>query len=173
MYDLSFETARGAMHLVRSMKVEQIVQAIGITEADIELTTGDEVWTIQDRQQVRRTLDAFAAGVMDLTGVPRFEMPAEFIAAVIATFVSPTNIMVACRWMEGQRPAEILVGATSTAHVVDPAELFVICCRLRDTEGAAGVRENFRKKVHKSLKSAAKLEETNGQTSAHSSHAQA
>ena len=144
---LSLETARGAMRLVSEASYGSLFQSLGVTREDYSLCTGSAPWTGLDRQRVRQTLDAFSAGIMDLVGVARFEMPAEYLAAVVATFVHPTNMMVACRWLENQRPADYLQGASSTPITVDPAEIFCLVCDLMDDERASKVRSSFEKRV--------------------------
>ena len=144
---LSLETARGAMVLVSQASYGSLFQSLGVTEEDYKLTTGSAPWTGMDRQRVRQTIDAFAAGIMDLVGVARFEMPAEYMAAVVATFVHPTNAMVACRWLEHYRPSEFLQGASSSPVTVDPAEVFCLVCQLFDDEKGGKVRAAFAKRV--------------------------
>ena len=144
---LSLETARGAMRLVTEASYGSLFQSLGVTREDYGLVTGPAPWTGVDRQRVRQTIDAFSAGVMDLVGVARFEMPAEYLAAVVATFVHPVNIMVACRWLENQRPADYLQGASSTPVTVDPAEVFCLVCDLLDDDRASKVRSAFEKRV--------------------------
>lgn len=152
IHELKFQTARGAMKLLAGSSYTEIFGSLGITKEEFEKVTRASCWVSQDRGEVRKTLDALCAGVMDVTGVPRFEMPAEYVAAVIVSYVNPTNIQVACRWMEGQRPAEVVRGASSTPGQVDPAQLFVLCCMLYDDEACAEVAQLFEKRVSSALK---------------------
>ena len=144
---LSFETALGAMQLVKRSDYGSLFQSLGVTGEDYQLTCGTAVWTGMDRARVRQTLDAFSAGTMDLVGVSRFELPAEYLAAVIVMFVHPVNVMIACRWMENMRPAEIIVGASSTPVTVDPAEVFALCCDLMADDRGSAARASFEKQV--------------------------
>ena len=148
---LSLDTARGAMRMLATGEYAQIYHGLGLTQEDYELLTGHTIWMASERQRVRRCLDAFSAGVMDLIGVPHFELPAEFVAAVICALVKAPNIQLACRWMEGMRPANELAAATSDAHILDPTQLFALCCQLYDDRAAAKVRETFEKKVARAL----------------------
>lgn len=144
---LRIETAFGAMSLLAGSTFVEIMRTLGVTEEDYVLVTGATPWTVQDRSRVRQTLDAFSAGVMDVVGAPRFEMSAEYIAAVIVSFVHPTNIMPACRFMENQRPAESIRGASSSSESVDPALVFTLCCDLYESAGGRKLKAEFEKKI--------------------------
>lgn len=148
---LSLETARGAMRMLATGEYAQIYHGLGLTEEDYALLTGSNIWLPAERSRVRRCLDAFSAGVMDLTGVPHFELPAEFVAAVICALVKGPNIQLACRWMEGMRPANELASATADAHVLDPTQLFALCCQLYDDRASQKVKEAFEKKVSRAI----------------------
>lgn len=128
---LNLSTAQGAMKLVQGRSYAAVLDALGVSKEEMALVTGDSVWIGADRSSVRRVLDNLAAGVMDLVGVGRFEMPAEYIAAVIVNFVAPVNVMLACRWYESARSSEHLQGASTVgADVVRPERLFALCCEL-------------------------------------------
>jgi hypothetical protein len=145
--DLKLATALGAMQIIRAKDYAEIFELIGVTEAEYKLTTQSKPWLARDRSVVRSVLDATAAGVMDAVGCARFEMPAEYIAAVVVSFVHPTNIQVACRWLEAQRPGDVIQGATSTAYTVSPAEVFVLCCKLLTEPIAKETKNKFEKNV--------------------------
>mgnify|MGYP000379810389 CR=1 FL=1 len=144
--ELKYVTAKGALSLVRSMDFEDVFRGLGITPEEFKLLVGPAQWLGTDRNGVRKSLDACMAGGMDLAGVPRFEMPAEYIAAVIRAFVSPNNIHKACAWMENQRPAEAIAGASSSPETVSPAQLFALCNRLIEGDDIA-VQQSFEKRV--------------------------
>lgn len=148
---LSLDTARGAMRMLATGEYAQVYHGLGLTEEDYQLLTGTTLWMASERPRVRRCLDAFSAGVMDLLGVPHFELPAEYVAAVICAVVKAPNIQLACRWMEGMRPANELAGATQNAFIIDPTQLFALCCQLYDDKAAEKVREGFEKKVFRAL----------------------
>ena len=144
--ELKYATAKGSMALVRSMDYEEIFRGLGITPEEFKLLVGKSIWLGSDRASVRKSLDACLAGAMDLTGVPRIEMPAEFIAAVICSFVAPVNVMKACAWMENQRPAEAISGASSSPEIVSAGQLFALCNRLFEGDDQA-VQQSFEKRV--------------------------
>lgn len=155
---LSLAAARGSMKLIAGTDYAQLLPMMSVTQEDYERVTGEKAWVAVERERVRRTLDNLGAALMDVLGVPRFEMPAEYIAAVVVTFVSPTNIHTACRWMEGMRAAEALAGATTTPADVSPSQVFALCTYLLDdkSQGIAQVRSAFEKKVGLAVKRSAK-----------------
>lgn len=140
------------MRLVSKTNYVNLTKAFGVTEDDYKLVTGSNPWLGVDRPRVRQVLDMLAAGIMDLTGTARFEMPAEYIAAVVAVFVHPTNCMVACQWQSNMRPADEILGASSQAMIVDPAVLFVLVCKIYgDEHGASQIKAAFDKKVGRAI----------------------
>jgi len=81
---------------------------------DIEFLRGDRLWLAHDRNRARRGIEAFAFTALDIVGLPRISLPAEFVAAVIALHVHPTNFQVASAIMDGVEWTEdILAGVQS------------------------------------------------------------
>ena len=144
---IKFEIARGALHLLGEMSFTEIWKTQGITQEEYDVCRGAAPWLAEQRQSMRRVLDAFAVGTMDLTGTPRFELPAEYLAAVVATYVHPNNMMAACRVFETTRSAQELAGATVDAGMVDPAQLFALVCAIHDSEACEAIRHSFEKKA--------------------------
>ena len=152
--DLRFSTAMGAMKLLADQDFAERMRSTGLTQEQYLRVVGAAPWASHERPQVRQTLDALSASVMDMVGVARFEMPAEYIAAVIVSFVHPHNIMTACRWMENQRSGASLAGASSDAEMVDPAQIFVLCCDLYSSDDGSEIRHRFEKKVGYAIRKA-------------------
>lgn len=145
MSPLSLSTALGAMSLLKDNSLNANLQNFGLNESDFDVLTQDTPWVAQQREQVRRTIDCIIHGLMDIVGVPRFEVPAEYIAAVLSTFVSGANMLIACRYMEGGSRAEELAVGNDNGERVKPQQLFALICQLR--AGDAAVYEAFAKKV--------------------------
>lgn len=98
-----------------------------MTPKDYELTTGATRWVSTDRVRVRRTLDVLIGGMLDVIGVDRFELPVEYVGAVIAVFVKPANIIPACKWMEtGFSEAETLVRDGAGTENIRAPKLFAM-----------------------------------------------
>lgn len=106
MYTLKIEAAMGAMRLLAGGAANAAIESTGISHEDYEKFTGPEHWLPVDHHLVRRAFDAIVFGVMYITGTPRFELNAEYIAGAIAVFVHPSNSMIACRIFEGAPPME-------------------------------------------------------------------
>lgn len=139
---LSIEAALGAMRIVCGKDFAWLMQSFGITKEDYQLVTGSEPWLVNDRERVRRILQQLAAGTLDLIGIDRFELPAEYCAAIISVFVHPTNCMAACVVFENRRPGtdieDDIVGGE-----INKRKLFSFLCKFYyDGEGSA-MRHKF------------------------------
>lgn len=146
---LSLETARGALRLVRESDLSLQAQAFGISKEELTKVMLNRTWVAGDRGPVRRVLDNLCYGMMDMIGVARIEIAAEYVAAVIVAFVAPCNIAVACRWCEGVRSSEAVRDAAGVVQgEVSPAQLFVLCQMLYDAAASREVREAFMKSVN-------------------------
>ena len=97
---VSFQVMEGCLQIVKHHGIDSL-EAFGISESDYKLVTGPKPWLAVDRRRVERVLDTLLHGTVDIIGMDRFEIPVEYIAAVYATFVSPSNLMVACSWRSG------------------------------------------------------------------------
>lgn len=144
---LRFETAVGALALVSDARYPDYMQSLGVSPADYKLLTGNTIFVNADRQVVTNALNAFCSGVLDLVGVARFELPAEYIAAVINAFVRGPNIMVACNWMADLQPRpgdELVADARSGLRVTAPM-LFTLICRMRADNRCEEIKHAFEK----------------------------
>ena len=108
---LCLSTMLGALEAISSgASGSRSLAAYGLTDTEWDLATGKNAWVGGDRQIVRRALEALTYGSIDVVGLPRFDIPAEYVAAVIAHFVAPINMLVACNFMSGVMPT------TDTLH---------------------------------------------------------
>jgi hypothetical protein len=135
MKTLSLRTAIGAMQIIARGGPASAVDTLGITEEDMTLTTGVTPWLATDRARVRKTIDSFIYGVIDVLGLPRMDLPAEYCAAVIATFIDPANYFPACSWITGTVTSEELIAGKKGKPVegferVSPSELFALVLEL-------------------------------------------
>lgn len=133
---VSLEVARNCMVLIRDGAASDAFEALGVSSADFTLVCGTVPWIGADRGRVTGVLTLLTHGVIDVVGLPRIEVPAEFVASVLSTFVFPGNLAVACRWMEAGPTADSLsVGGGIEA--VTAARLFAMCCQLANEAPAA------------------------------------
>src|SRR5258707_326665 len=90
-----FQTALASIKLIQASAV------LDLTEDDFDFLTSNKVWIATDRSRARRCVEACVYGTLDFVGYRRFPAPVEFIAAVIAYYVHPVNILTAYLVMEG------------------------------------------------------------------------
>src|SRR5438477_610388 len=82
-----FQTALASIKLIQASAV------LDLTEDDFDFLTSNKVWIATDRSRARRCVEACVYGTLDFVVYPRFPAPVEFIAAVIAYYVHPVNII--------------------------------------------------------------------------------
>jgi len=119
---VSYMTALASIKLVRQCSV------LDLTEDDYSFLTGNALWLPADRSRARRCVEAAVYGALDYIGFPRFPAPVEFISAVIALYVNPVNVMIACSIMEGAEFSEHIINGID--RPVKPSELFAHTLRV-------------------------------------------
>ncbi|AXL15486.1 external scaffolding protein [Microviridae sp.] len=142
--------AIGVMRLMYS-EIDKHMATLGFQPAEVELLTGDHPWIGSDRQNVMRLLESATFSTMDHLGLPRIEVCAEFLAANIFVFVSPTNYMSACAWSARTQSVD-----KSSAREFDPItaqELHAYLVQLMDTDANA-FSYSFQKSVAAKIKAA-------------------
>ena len=108
--------------VVSSIKLLDDLSYIDMDRGDFDFLTSDQIWLARDRQRARRCIESVAYGALDLIGLPRFALPAEFIAGVIAKFVHNVNSLIACSIMEGFEFTDNII--TGTERKILARELF-------------------------------------------------
>src|SRR5256712_11103063 len=89
-----FQTALASIKLIQASAV------LDLTDDDFDFLTSNKVWIATDRSRDRRCAEPCVDVTLDFVGYPRFPAPVEFIAAVIASYGHPVNILTACLIME-------------------------------------------------------------------------
>lgn len=157
MNKLSVQMVKGCASVVLNSSTASIIDSIGVTEAEWELVVGDRSWIGQDRARVTRILDSLLYGLVDTMGLPRFELPAEYVATVISLFVSPCNYFSACSWMGSYVPGGILSDSRSSDIPVEglervrPSQIFALVCDIRSGSFLTPMAHTFEKKVNLKL----------------------
>lgn len=152
---LRLEVAMGAMSLLRENSLNGDFSAFGVSDKEYELMSGSLPWHGTDRNTVTRVLDCMIWGLMDVVGVPRFNPPMEYVAAVLSSFVNGVNMQIACRWIEGGKRAEDMIGeAGADVFNIDADRLFAFVVLLKGEDSA--VKAQFEKKVGYAIKRAPK-----------------
>lgn len=144
---------RSAMSVLSAGAAAHLV-SMGVSKADFARLTGDTPWLAADRSGVRNTMDSVMFAAMDYIGTPRFEIPAEYVAAGIVMFVAPCNRLTACRWMESGRTAsELSMNPTSGAAPMSAQQLFALCLEA-DGDYISEFVVKFEKKVKMAIEHA-------------------
>ncbi len=68
----------------------------GIEHAHWELLTQSEYWTPDQARQIRAILASILEVSLTIAGMPAIPLPGQYVAAVIAEVVAPSNRMLAC-----------------------------------------------------------------------------
>lgn len=156
--NIQLSVIKGAMHSLANGMASGALETLGILPEQLTLVTGHNSWKINERNIVVRTLDLLMFGTMDILSLPRFETPAEYVAATIAMFVSPSNIMVACRWMESGQPSADFLGnpaaSTQNTSYINASQLFALVLQLANDGEVAQCRNQFEARTTQAVKEA-------------------
>ncbi|AJK28248.1 putative minor capsid protein [Eel River basin pequenovirus] len=125
-----------------------------ITDDDFEILTGEHVWSSDERQQMRRCLETLANAALELRGLPTFETPAEYTAALIGHYVNEVNWQIACHTMQIGTAAADLKGI----EPVTPQQLFKLLCQSKDVR-TKQFDQALRKKMAKRIAKTKAVEE--------------
>lgn len=160
---IQLSVIKGAMQSLANGMASGCLETLGVLPDQLQLVTGQLPWQLNERNIVVRTLDLLMFGTMDILSLPRFEVPAEYVAATIAMFVSPSNIMVACRWMESsQASADLLGNPASTSQntsYITSTQLFALVLQLANDGQVSICRNQFEARTALAIKAALKGEE--------------
>lgn len=127
---MQFTVARGAMKFICDQYKMNNIETFGVSVEDFRKLSGHAFWIATDRTRMKATLEALLSASMDVVGIPRFQMPAEYIAAGIALFVAPNNVHSACRFMERVPTAEHLGRAVDSSDKATADQLFALVVQL-------------------------------------------
>jgi len=147
---LQYNIFRGALNMISSGQHAGVIGAMDITSEDWSLFTGETPWVAADRNRIVNILHKLVFGCMDVSGCSRFNPPAEFIAAVIAVFVSPCNIASASAYMEGSMPTADSAMIGDVPEQVSAEKIFAFVCEAYSDDLGAHKR-SFEEAVGKKL----------------------
>lgn len=145
--DMRYTSAVGALALLSENDV------VDLQKDDIEFLMGNNIWLQSQRNRARRCIEAFAYGALDIIGLPRFPLPAEFISAVIVASVHSSNWMTACVVMSGAEWTENVI--LRREDPLDAEVLFSHCLRI-----SSGARKEVDQVERKVRQQVGKIEET-------------
>lgn len=96
---LNYQTMKAACELLKhEFNQNTPLTAYNLTTDDMADLCDAGLWTSVDRIKITRTLSAMRDGLAAGIGYPPFQVPAEWMAAVIHQFVHPVNKRTACAW---------------------------------------------------------------------------
>ena len=127
---MQLKVAMGAMRFIANMFKEGSVESLGITQEDFKQLSSEVPWLSSDRNRMSYVLGSLLSSTMDAISVPRFEMPAEYVAAGIAVFVAPMNVHAACRFMERSGTAQELSRGVESIEPVGARQLYALVVQL-------------------------------------------
>lgn len=154
----NYPAVMGALSIIRATTdtLETSLVGYGVSKEQLKKVMNPAPWLGAERAAVRRTLDSLVYATVDCAGLPRIDLPAEYVAAVISVFVHPTNLMVACVFMEGKHNWVDEVARAANDPIqglerVSASELFGIICEiLGDSEfpnARAAIEHKMARKV--------------------------
>lgn len=121
--ETSFATA------LASIKVINGSNYLNLNEDDYNFLISNQIWVSTERARVRSCVEACVYGALDYLGLSRFPPPAEFVAAAIAYYVHPVNLMIACSVMDGLYSADNVVNQIE--EPISAELLFSLVLRIR------------------------------------------
>lgn len=152
---LAYEAALATMSSIADYTSADF-DTLGISYQDFNLVYGNTQWTRDQRRRVTQTLDALLFGTLDVIGLPRIAVPAEYVAAVISSFVAPANRQIACIWLAeqratGPRAIDLAAAGVEALHVdpVSASQLFALVILLSENDRSSEVRQSFAQRMDK------------------------
>lgn len=147
---MNLDVALGSMKILVGMGRVGLLDSIGVSRGDFDRFVGDDPWLQTDRYRMAEMIHALANASLDAQGLPRFSLPAEYIAATIAMFVHPMNALMAARI------APPAISAADGGRGVTPQpctseQIFALLVQLYAHSGRGQARASFEKLTKVSL----------------------
>lgn len=128
--------------LIKSyIKIEKAgLEVLEIDKDDEEILRAADPWTAPHRNEARTIIEKLCYAAVDLRGLPRFALPAEYVATCIYTFVHPNNWQIACHIVSiGTLSAED-VEIEQEPERVSPRKMFAMICEASAENDAFGAK---------------------------------
>ena len=109
-------------------------------------------------------------GTLELIGLNRFDLPAEYVAAMIAMFVHPSNVMVACRWLDtgGTRTADAMGNpniASQNNEPIHASQIFALVIQILDNDDVIICKNQFEARTNLAIVKTMQMGDSNEKTS--------
>ncbi len=145
---IQLKVVKSAMHALAEGCASGSLESLGLLTSDLKLVTSNLPWKAAERNTVVRTMDTLMYGTMDALALPRFEVPAEYVAAAIAMFVKPCNIQPACIWLESSGLSALQMANPSTNQTrIEANQLFALVLQLSDDSEVGEIRHLFEQRT--------------------------
>lgn len=120
---LKFAVAQSALYaLKKALGTEHFKYADGFSPAEYNSFIANEFWHRGDRPEMSMVYQQILFKGQEFSGAEHFDAPAEWQAAVIATFVSPVNWMSACSWFATHVQPAMSIAGLDTDTIVGATE---------------------------------------------------
>lgn len=130
--DMSFLNAVAALHAAKDNNY------IDLPQEDVDFLGQNNLWMRGERTRAERSLAQVLYGALDVMGLPRFDLPAEFVAASIAKFVHPVNWQAAADFLSGgQFGAQLARNMNETPVTTRQLFTLVVWCANNPTIAAS------------------------------------
>lgn len=97
------------MTVLASIKAAKASGIVDLDSDDMDFLSSDKLWVGAHASRARRCVETCVYGALDYLALPRFSLPAEYIAGCIFYYVHPCNWLTACQFMEGCRFSEDII----------------------------------------------------------------
>jgi len=142
---MNLRIALGSMRLLASMGHKGMLDGLGVSKGDFLRLVGDDPWTASERTRMGNLLHVMANCSIDAQGLPRFALPAEYLAAVITMFCKGVNVMAACNFAPPAIAAADAGRGNGGAKSCTPSQLFALVLDLYSDPGSSQARAMFEK----------------------------
>lgn len=163
--NLSLSTAIGILRSVERYSPGDF-DMLGITHEQMQKLTQNFTWLRSDMQVVMRTMITMLYGTLEVLGIPKITVPAEYIAPHIATLVDPCNRMACCVWLSQEKQtgagALELAARNHQASIIDHTsadQLFALVCLLSDSDECGYARVRWEQVLNLRLEQAERLQQ--------------
>jgi len=148
---MNYETSVGCMRMMAELGQRGYLETAGVGPEDFKKIISDMPWMGVDRGRITQALSALMVGAADSQAIPRFNLPAEYIAAAVSLFVHPTNCIAACEYLGSAHDAESLGRqirpGSPMPEKVTPQRIFALVCQLFRSDERSSARALFQKRA--------------------------
>lgn len=126
--------------------------ALDLTPEEYRVLVQRSNWLPAQRNVARRGLHAMLHGTMDAVGLSIFQVPAEYVAAGIAVFVSPCNMQAACSELAGEsRYSTTMLTNRNTEGVEEITSQQCFAMVLQAYDAAPEFRKRFEERTQRAI----------------------